>query len=305
MLKAFVVVATKGRAKETFELLNYLANQTYEIERIVVVGSEEGDVSGLNLHPLARSCKAVILLSEAGSCAQRNAGLEIILPLTQQNNPKDWFVAFFDDDFRPQLNWIESCANTFLRYPNKVGMCGKLLADGVKHLGLTEKEVQDYLSGKIKSQATGWDFNDLFDIGCLYGCNMAFKGTVARVERLDENLPLYGWQEDYDYCSRALKYGGLIYNPACIGVHMGISSGRTSGVRFGYSQIANPIYLYKKNTMPFKKVYQLISRNILSNFIRTILLNDQKDYRGRLYGNFKAICDLVLSKCHPLNVKNL
>ena len=43
------------------------------------------------------------------------------------------------------------------------------------------------------------------------------------------------------------------------GVHMGAKGGRTSGRRLGYSQIANPVYLLRKKTIPPKLALRLIA----------------------------------------------
>ena len=68
--------------------------------------------------------------------------------------------------------------------------------------------------------------------------------------RFDENLPLYGWAEDVDFCRQLATYGRIVENARTTGVHLGSNSGRTSGVCFGYSQIANPLYLWRKGTLP-------------------------------------------------------
>lgn len=296
--KAFVIVATKGRAKETYILLNHLAAQTYPIKKIVVVGSEQSDIVGLENHPLFSTQKLVIKTSPVGSCIQRNHGLDQITDDVKDIAPENWFVIFFDDDFRLVANWVENCADLFARDSTVVGMTGRVLADGVHGTGLSENEAQEILANNLADLTQA----DYAETTGLYGCNMAFRGSFANKARFDENLPLYGWQEDIDYSTRAARDGKIVYAPSCVGVHMGVSNGRTSGVRFGYSQIANPIYLYKKGTMTYKKMMTLMSRNVGANVIRTILMNRKKDFSGRLYGNILALIDLLRKNCHPKNV---
>src|SRR6202040_3955084 len=100
-----------------------------------------------------------------------------------------------------------------------------------------------------------------FDCYGTYGCNMAFrlKPIVSHNVVFDDNLPLYGWQEDIDFSRRVLPYGRIVRSKSLRGVHLGIKLGRTSGVRFGYSQIANPIYLTRKGTMSRKHARTIIS----------------------------------------------
>lgn len=304
-MKPFIVVATKGRAKETYELLSYLLAQTKPVEKIIVVGSEAKDVLDLDTHPAFKNNLAEIHVSTVGSCKQRNYGLDLLENYVDEVDPSNWFVVFFDDDFRPRNTWIAECEEAFLEDANLMGLTGRVIADGIHSKGFSEQEVNDFLMGKslpLESQFSGEKKRIVND---LYGCNMAFRGTFAKSERFDENLPMYGWQEDVDYSNRVMAYGTLLFNPDCVGVHMGVTTGRTSGVRFGYSQIANPLYLICKGTLSRKKAFVLMTRNIISNVVKTITFNRKKDYCGRLYGNFKAFLDLLTCKCHPTNITKM
>jgi GT2 family glycosyltransferase len=305
-LKAFIIVATKGRAKETCTLLDYLARQTYPIEKIIIVGSEAKDVENLENHPLAKDNVALIHTSnKPGLTIQRNVGLNALTPFTSHLDPTTWFVTFFDDDFRPADNWLENAADLLLSDSTLVGLSGWALGDGINlPNGISEDIAQQCLNGTLPPFQAAW-FGKQKEVESLYGCNMAYRGNAASKLHFDENLPLYGWQEDIDFSSSARKFGKLIYNDKCKGVHLGVSSGRTSGVRFGYSQIANPLYLIKKGNMTYKFAWRLWRRNLASNLIRTITMNQTKDYKGRLYGNFLAFRDLLLCRCHPLRVLDI
>ncbi len=305
-MKAYIVIATKGRANETYELLNSLQKQSHPIEHIVVVGSDVFDTEGLDKHPLVVSGRASIESAAPGLTIQRNMGLDTLRKKFLANLvPESWFVAFFDDDFRMAADWIAQCANGFQTYPELVGVGGCVLADGITGQEISESEADAYLNGYLPAVDNFWSGKYTRVVDDLYGCNMAYRGNVALHERFDENLPFYGWQEDVDYSVRAAKVGQLRYLPKAKGVHMGVVGGRTSGLRFGYSQIANPIYLIKKTSMAKRKATMLMVRNVLSNTFRTITFNRKKDYRGRLYGNYLAFCDTIKKQCHPLKVKQL
>ncbi|ASL29065.1 glycosyltransferase family 2 protein [Azotobacter chroococcum] len=305
-MKAFVIIATKGRAKETYLLLDYLARQTLIPSHVIVVGSELRDIEGLDMHPLVSEGQVTILLSQAGLTIQRNAGLDALIPYVGSLFSNEWFVAFFDDDFRPASNWLENAATAMQSWKELAGITGHVLADGIKsEFGIPEKDAQQYLTG-IKPAELHWTNSAKTRVlQGLYGCNMAFRGTVASNARFDEKLPLYGWQEDYDFANRAKRYGVVALVPACKGVHLGASSGRTSGVRFGYSQIANPIYLARKGTMSWRMAGRLMSRNILSNLAKTLLRVHIKDFPGRLQGNMRACLHLLLGKLDPLRVLDI
>jgi hypothetical protein len=75
-----------------------------------------------------------------------------------------------------------------------------------------------------------------------------------------------------------------------------------SGVRFGYSQIANPLYLMRKGTMGIPKGWRLLLRAPIANSLKSAIRSRRADYPGRLYGNFVALSDLLWRRCHPLRV---
>lgn len=305
-MKAFIVIATKGRAKETYALISSIAKQSYSIAHIVVVGSEAADVHGLADHPLSTANQMTLTTCEAGLTIQRNVGLDVLKNHhTADIAPNDWFVIMLDDDFRMDRDWAANCATAFKTNPSMIGAGGRVLADGIHGIGISEAMATQYLTHQLPPENHSWSGDEKHEVPDLYGCNMAYRGTFAIEERFDENLPFYGWLEDVDYSVRAAKRDKLMYLPNARGVHLGVTGGRTSGVRFGYSQIANPIYLIKKNTMPRRKALTLMGRNIISNIARTLMCNTKKDYRGRLYGNCLAFIDTVKNKCHPLNIKSL
>lgn len=307
VMKAFVVVATKGRPRETARLLDFLAEQSQPPERVLVVGSEASDVEGLASHRQVLSGQVIVLVSDrAGTTIQRNIGLEYLTRQTTHNPDEAWFVVFFDDDFRPAPDWLELCAARFIASPEVAGVCGHVLADGIRCTGYDELTAQEYLLGERPPEAH-WAHNtgvtELPD--GLYGCNMAYRDVVARTQRFDEHLPLYGWQEDIDFAGGVRNFGKLVCDAACRGVHMGIQGGRTSGLRFGYSQIANPVYLVRKGSMRAGFGTRLMCRNLASNLFNALRLNRRKDYAGRLRGNLHALFDAGIGRLDPARILSM
>lgn len=302
----FVVVATKGRSKQTYTLLDFLTRQSSPPAHIAVVGSEAKDIEGLAAHPSVASGLTSIRLASAGATIQRNAGLDALQSKVTHLPVNDWFVAFFDDDFRPADDWLENASSVFSKQADVVGINGLVLADGVSsEFGISEEDAARYISGEKPSDKDRVPQPEAKPLTGLYGCNMAYRGIAAQTLRFDEQLPMYAWQEDIDFSSRSRQFGRLVLLSACRGVHLGVSSGRTSGVRFGYSQIANPIFLMKKGTMSKTMGFKLMSKNILSNLIKTALRVRIKDFPGRLRGNLRASLDLLSGKLHPMRAVDL
>lgn len=297
-----VVVATKGRAAEVYELLNWLQRQTVKPVHTFVVGAEAKDVDKLDTHPSAvAGLTSVMVANSAGSSLQRNLGVQRAREMGLLGQSPA-FCVFFDDDFRPADSWLEMAQRCFINHSDVVGLTGNVLADGVHGLPISSDEAKLFITGQ-KPPNPHWASGDTIrEMDCLYGCNMAFRGDAMQGCEFDENLPLYGWQEDQDYSSQIVRKGRLIYLPDCKGVHMGWSTGRTSGLRLGYSQIVNPIYLTRKGTMAKKKAYKFIARHLVANMVKSFIINHRIDYRGRLRGNLRALKDLGKGVCDPRQI---
>jgi hypothetical protein len=307
IMKKYVIVATKGRPVETAILLDYMADQEVRPDCVYLVGATPDDLPDVTGHPLHDHARIVLLVSKvAGSTFQRNDGIEALLQdLEAEQSSERWFASFFDDDFRPHRAWLRQCEALFTEHPEAIGMTGQILADGVKLGGIGEGDALRYLSGEVAPMDHWASGNERTEIGCAYGCNMAFVDRVVRNCRFDTALPLYGWQEDYDFTACAKAFGTVLYEPGCLGVHLGVTRGRTSGVRFGYSQVANPLYLVRKQTMNKRRACRFISRHLISNIYHSFRLNACFDYRGRLKGNCLAILDIVRGTIHPERILEL
>ncbi len=300
-----LIVATKGRAKETSVLLDFLARQSMIPNRIVVVGAEPNDVSGLNQHALVQQGTCQVLLApKPGLTIQRNTGIEL-LDNEGALDTDPGFVVFFDDDFRPATNWLDSAAKVLFE-KNLVGLTGWVLADGIKGAGLSEHDAKAYLDGKLKPQEHWSNTEENKAAQSVYGCNMAFRNSVMKTIRFDESLPLYGWQEDRDFTGQVLRSGPVIVTRECRGVHMGVKNGRRqSGVMLGYSQIANPLHIVKRRNMTKKMAIRIVSRNIAANVLYSLRGHKTTDYPGRLGGNLRAVFDLLTGRCHPARILDL
>jgi len=306
-MRSFVIIATKGRARELSILLDFLNRQTLRPEYSVIVGTDATDIAGSESHPLIKNGKGSAIISpRVGLTAQRNYGLEALEKMGFFAEEKgDFFCAFFDDDYRMADDWLEYADKRFAAN-DIVGLTGLVLGDGVRKGGYSEEQARSFLNEKTMPQKHWAPVGHEREVKSVYGCNMAFKDAVIRVTRFDENTPLYAWQEDRDYTGQAKKLGRIIYFPGCRGVHLGTQSGgRTSGLMFGYSQIANPIYFFRKGTIDFRSTAYLLCRPFLSNILRSFFRGGRIDYRGRLRGNFIAIVDFLSFRSDPKRILSL
>ena len=289
MASLFVLIATVGRAELTRQTTDMLADQTRPPDGVVIVSVDPADVEGV---ATARTAPT-ILFSEKGSCRQRNVGLDWIA------NKGD-IVIFFDDDFVPAPDYLAQVEQIFHENPDIVGLTGNLIADGAHSTGFTLAEGCSLIEGASFDPTAPLKSRD-----ALYGCNMSVRLKEAGDLRFDEALPLYGWQEDIDYSRRLSERGKLVGTRRLTGVHLGSRGGRTSGKRFGYSQVANLIYLWRKGTMQPALGERLLVQNLSSNLIRSFWPEPHIDRRGRLWGNLIALTDLVRGRLDPRNIERM
>lgn len=286
-MKLFVVVATVGRAELTAQTIARLADQTRPPDGILVVGASPEDVAGLE----ARGLPLRVELAKKGSCSQRNHALDAI------ENECD-LIAILDDDFVPAADFLAQAEAFFAARPDVVGVNGLLLADGARGPGISYAEACRLVEGQRGREGEQ-------PLQSLYGCNMVLRSSAIRGRRFDENLPLYGWQEDVDFTFQMQAEGKLVLVNKLVGVHMGIKAGRTSGKRLGYSQIANPLYLLKKRTIPPKLAAKLLIKAPLANLTKALMPEPYIDRRGRLQGNLLALGDLIAGRIDPRRIIDL
>lgn len=291
-LRIAVGIATAGRRDVVRQTIGLLRDQTRLPDLLVACPLAADKITDSDFPDLP--FPVVVTSGPIGLCAQRNA----ILAKAADCD----LIVFFDDDFLAEPHYLEQLEKIFQAETNVVAATGKLLADDVTGPGLTVEQGLNILRSDV-SKGSGV----LEPVPGLYGCNMAIRMQYIRDNKLefDENLPLYGWQEDIDFSLQVAHFGRLVKSDLLMGVHLGVKAGRTSGVRLGYSQIANPVYLSKKGTMSWQHARKLISRNIAANLARSIYPEPWIDRHGRLKGNLLALMDLLRGKASPARILQL
>jgi GT2 family glycosyltransferase len=293
-LNIAVGIATLGRRDILSETIDVLAGQTRLPDRLVVcvVKDEDIDLACLQRFPAATS----VVKGAVGLTAQRNR-------ILAESSSADVLV-FFDDDFFARNDYLAQIERIFLAYEDVMGTTGRPTEDGISGPGLTVDHARSVIA-----QAPHAAAEDEAIAGTVgtYGCNMAFRMAPIRnyAIRFDEDLPLYGWQEDIDFSAQVARHGRVIESNALKGVHLGNKGARSSGVRLGYSQIANPIYLIRKGTMSWSYALWLMGRNMAANLLRLFRPEPWVDRRGRLKGNALALFDMMLGRSSPRRILEL
>jgi GT2 family glycosyltransferase len=293
-MKIAVVVASKGRPDELGALAQWLPRQSRKPDQILfsVTGTDdlpENDVTEFGVE---------VSFGKAGLPSQRNTGIEKVLTSSD-------IIAFFDDDYFPEAVALEEIEKFFIANPDVAGINGTLLDDGINGPGIAIDSALQTI--KTFEQTDHSKERQTFSpLMALYGCNMVFRSSAIGSVRFDEKLPLYAWQEDIDFCGQLANEGAkFMKTNVFYGVHCGVKRSRSSGMKLGYSQIANPVYLVRKGTMPGNFARSIMVRNFLANHIKTLNPEPWVDRKGRVAGNWKALFDLVTGKISPLRILEL
>jgi hypothetical protein len=290
-LRIAVGIATRGRPRLVREVLLDLARQRRKPDRTVVahVGPEDIDepVRGVEY-----------LISEPGLTTQRNAILDALGDCD--------VVVFFDDDFFCVPEYLAVTERIFEQEPDCVVTTGRVVADGVNGAGYTMSQahavlrrylVQESASSLMRTEKV---FNG-------YGCNMGLRLAPMREHgiRFDEKLPLYGWYEDLD-ATRALgRHGSILKLNGARGVHLGVKAGRLPGIRLGYSQVANSVYLARKGTYPWSHALPSLLRHTAKNLVMSAMPEPWVDRWGRFRGNLLALSDWLRGRLDPRRILDL
>ncbi len=290
-MRIAVGIATRGRPRLVREVLLDLARQRRKPDRTVVahVGPEDIDepVRGVEY-----------LLSEPGLTTQRNAILDALGDCD--------VVVFFDDDFFCVPEYLAVTERIFEQQPDCVVTTGRVVADGANGAGYTMSQAHAVLRRFLVQESaaslmrTEKAFNG-------YGCNMGLRLAPMREHgiRFDERLPLYGWYEDLD-ATRALgRHGSILKLNGARGVHLGVKAGRLPGVRLGYSQVANSVYLARKGTYPWSHALPSLLRHTAKNLVMSAMPEPWVDRWGRFRGNLLALSDWLRGRLDPRRILDL
>jgi GT2 family glycosyltransferase len=278
-----VIIATLGRGGLVTRLLAHLERQSRLPDEVIISAPDDTHLEALRtyLFPVRT------LFGKTGSSAQRNNALGHALERFE-------IITFFDDDFIPTDDYLENVCHAFAQNRDWVVVMGHVTTDGACTAGLGWEEGLQALDLPETIPP-----HRVVDHVGAYGCNMSVRAAAVGNLRFDERLPLYGWQEDIDFTSQLRRGGRVVCVTSIHGVHLGAKSGKVNGMRFGYSQVANPLYLIRKGTVPAQFVLPLMLRNIAANLGRSLWPESYVDRRGRLRGNLLAISHLLIGRIEP------
>jgi GT2 family glycosyltransferase len=285
-MKHVIIIATAGRKDLVGRTITHLEKQTRLPDEVIVSAPDPGHTEPM----VSEKFEIKHLYGARGLTAQRNMALEYALPRSRA-------VTFFDDDFLPASDYLEKLIAVFDAHSEYAAVMGIAVRDGASGRGYSFDEGLSLLA-EVESERVATTRTTVHPVGA-YGCNMSIRTSAVGTVRFDERLPLYGWQEDIDFTSQLRQSGIIVSLNTLRGVHLGYKTGRTSGVRLGYSQVVNQIYLVRKGTVPSSFAMNLLWRNLAANLCKSVQPEPWIDRRGRLKGNLLGLAHVLRGKIEP------
>lgn len=286
-MKLVVAIATTGRRKIVADTVRFLTGQTRRPDLVVIVSARDNDVDPADMERLPFPVR--FERSQLGLTRQRNRALELL--------GRGDIVLFLDDDFLMAADYLARLERIFVENGSVAMVTGTVLEDGIHGPGIPLDQAIAVLD-RARQVPAGQALVPVYN---GYGCNMAVRAApvVDHDLRFDPVLPLYGWLEDVDFSRRLAPFGAIVRAEALRGVHLGTKSGRVNGLRLGYSQVSNPIYLAGKGSMRVSRAGWILLRNVAKNLLRAPWPEREVDRRGRLKGNLRALVDLFRGTLRP------
>src|SRR5271154_1584256 len=245
-MKLGLVIASHGRPTDLQQALAIVMSQRRIPDHIVISAVHAADIPQI-CQDLANVRK---IFGSAGLTCQRNRGISCLIDTVD-------LIAFIDDDFIVGDDYFLNMERIFLQDDSVVGLNAEIIADGANSSGFTFDEglrLAEQYRRPMKVPAIR-EIRGRYADGCngIIACRAASLGSL----RFDERLPLYGWQEDLDFCAALRRSGRIVKTNDVWGVHLGIKRGKGSDLRLGYAQIINPAYIVRKGNMSFAHAFRL------------------------------------------------
>ena len=281
-----LVIASHRRPDILQKVLMKLLSQSRVPDDIVISAVDSADIPDIS----HTSANVRSVFGSVGLTSQRNRGISCLI------NSVD-LIAFIDDDFIVGESYFLNMERIFAQDKSIIGMNRRNHCRWCEFVGFTFEEGLQ-LAEQYEQRNTA---PIMREITGFHGSNyIAFRTASIGSVRFDERLPLYGWQEDLDFCSALSRARvGLVRTNLVWGVHLGTKRGKGSEVRLGYSQIVNPAYIVCKGNMSLAYAIRLAARNFLANLGKSMRPESYIDRRGRLRGNLIGLFHLLTGRLTP------
>ena len=288
-MKIGLVIASHGRPVILQQVMTHLLLQRRVPDEIVISAVGHDDISAA----IATDFRVRSVFGSVGLTCQRNRGISCLIDTAD-------VIAFIDDDFLVGDDYFLNMERIFEQDDSIVGVNGEIIADGANSPGFTFEEGlrlgQQYRLRKTMPVTR--ELSGRYAEGCngIIACRTANIGSI----RFDEPLPLYGWQEDLDFCGALRRSGRLVRTNLVWGIHLRTKRGKGSEVRTRvFTGCQSSLYCSGRATCHLPMHSNWLRRTSSPTRIKSIRPESYVDRRGRLRGNFIGMFHLMTGRLTP------
>lgn len=296
LVTSSIVVCTRNRLDDIIRFFDSVAVQTVLPNELIVVDSSD---TPLNEHPhfISKFNNAVFKNSvlkyehaKPGLTYQRNIGVK----LSQSD-----IIYFFDDDVVLNPGYIQEMNQVFESYPRYGGGMGSVTNITPKQnniyrvLRVCFFLQRDYASGffTVSGMPTHcYGLKNFKDVEVLGGCCMAYRSSVFKNHRFDENLCRYAYMEDCDFSRRISYEVPLFFNPQAQLQHYPSLLNRDAIIDNKAMYMRNYRYLFFKNIYSRNRL-KIIAHwwSILGLFVEALIARKGSYIKGYWQGLRKGL----------------
>jgi GT2 family glycosyltransferase len=291
-MRTTIGIASLARPRILHETVLCLLAQSFRPDEILICVPSSADC----LDETKALASVRVVVGPRGLTLQRNCILGHLRPGTE-------LIAFFDDDVELHHDYMKNSVEFIYGNPDVVALSGVTLADGE-----TTGEIPRSAARPLLENWTAPPDANVTPRFGLYGCNMVIRSSIAAAARFDERLHLYALFEDLDFGERCKAHGPVVTLPRCALVHLAARSGRISPQRYGFAQVMNLLYCWRKGSLSRKSLVRLLRKVLLANLVGLVIVYKKKsrfERVRRLMGNLRAACEFCILGACPERVSNL
>lgn len=230
-----------------------------------------------------------------GSTFQRNTGVAGV-------HPDCDLINFLDDDVELHPNYLRNGCEFMAHHPEIVAIsAGGMIANGAPIGELSRSEAIRLIENSAEESSRRFTLRT-----GLYGCDIIVRHSIAEKTPFDTRLRYYALYEDMDFSARCARLGLMAGVAGCKIVHLATRTSKSSARRYGYAQVMNGFYLWRKGSQSARSFLCTTTKGLIANVYGLVICRrgiSRAQRRGRLWGSLLGFRDILTHGAQPERIE--
>lgn len=290
-LTSSIIVCSRNRLDDIIIMLESVRRQSLQPTEIIIVDSSakpydsEPAFTTIFCARLWPQTRLAYCQSKPGLTLQRNVGID---------RAQADIIYFFDDDVILDPDYLGVMHHFFAANPHYAAGMGSIsniepLRRGKHRFFRTLFMLpRDYASGHFTYSGMpthAYGNRSIMRVSVLGGCCMAYRSSILKQYRFDEQLPAYGYMEDADISFRIAQEHPLFFHPDAQLLHNNSPVSRDGICANRAMFMQHYCYLFFKNVYPRNRLKVIAwAWSILGLFLEAAMVRDRHVLAGYLQG---------------------